>query len=153
MQYDAIPEELKRLDQWVCWGVDKIKPKMPFDPKTMQAAKAGVPDTWGSYEQAVQRVQSGEAGGVGFEFNNNGYYGVDLDKVIDELGGLTPEAQDVVTTLTGYTELSPSGTELHIIVKANGVKLDTNRKGFLEIYCEGRYFTMTGNIYEGVSCQ
>lgn len=150
MNFDNIPTELKELKQWVCWGVDKTKLKMPYNPQNLQPAKAGVPETWGSFEQAVKRVQEGKAQGVGFEFNNNGYYGIDLDKVIikqNDSVRLTVDAQTIVAGLNSYTETSLSGTGLHIIIKASDIQLEANRKGFIEIYNHARYFTFTGDIY------
>jgi putative DNA primase/helicase len=57
-----------------------------------------------------------------------------------------------VGKLNSYTEVSPSGTGLHIFVLAEGADIARHRKkdGFLEIYSEGRYFTVTGNAYGGV---
>jgi putative DNA primase/helicase len=51
--------------------------------------------------------------------------------------------------LDSYTEISPSGTGLHIFVLAPDANITRHRKKdhFLEIYNEGRYFTVTGNIY------
>jgi len=149
VNHDKIPQALKQLDRWVVWGVDTGKPKMPFNPTSMTPAKAGDPSTWDCFETAWGRVVNGQAQGVGFEFHNDGYYGIDLDHVLDERGSLSPEATEIVKLLNSYTEISPSGTGLHIIVKAGGIKLEANRKGFIEIYNQGRYFTMTGNIYEG----
>ena len=110
MSLNNIPLELKQLNQWVVWGVDAEKPKMPFNPINMKPAKAGDASTWGTFEKAVNCVESGRAQGVGFEFNNNGIYGIDLDHVLKD-GRLTPEAQEVVTLLDSYTEISPSGCQ------------------------------------------
>jgi len=46
-------------------------------------------------------------------------------------------------TLDSYAEVSPSGTGLHIFVKAH-LAHQGNRRGKVEIYDAGRYFTMTG---------
>jgi putative DNA primase/helicase len=77
---------------------------------------------------------------------------VDLDHVIDAEGTLTPEAREVMGWLNSYTEVSPSGTGLHIFVTASGADISRHRKqdGFVEIYGEARYFTVTGNVYGGV---
>ena len=87
--------------------------------------------------------------GIGYEFDGTPLYGVDLDHVLDENGTLTPEAREIVDTLASYTEVSPSGTGLHIFVLAPGANINRHRKKdhFLEIYNEGRYFTVTGNVY------
>lgn len=110
-------------------------------------AKAGVRETWGSYQNATECVKQGLAQGIGYEFDGS-VYGVDLDHVMDEAGTLTPQAQEIVGKLGSYTEVSPSGTGLHIFVLAPGAEITRHRKKdyFLEIYGEGRYFTVTGNV-------
>lgn len=75
--------------------------------------------------------------------------GIDLDKVIAEDGTLLPEAAGIVEMLDSYTEISPSGRGLHIFVKGN-IPVNGRRKGFIEVYKAGRYFTMTGNVYGAV---
>ena len=155
MSYKDIPPEMKKLNQWVVWGIDQDRPKMPFNPASLKPAKAGDPSTWGSYYEAVNRVKCGQAKGIGFEFHSNGIYGVDLDHVLKD-GELTPEAAEVVALLDSYTEISPSGEGLHIFVKADGVSLPRNRVPLptlgtdIECYHEGRYFTVTGNVYGGL---
>ena len=138
-QYKNIPEELKQLPQWVCH-----RNKIPFNPLTGAPAKAGQPDTWARFEDAVKVV--GNYDGVGFEFNNNGIVGIDLDKVIAEDGAVSTEAAEIVAMMDSYTELSPSGRGLHIFVKGD-IPVDGRKKGFIEMYKAKRYFTMTGNVY------
>jgi putative DNA primase/helicase len=138
-QYENIPEELKQLPQWICH-----RNKVPFNPATGKAAKAGQPDTWARFEDAVKASDS--FGGIGFEFNNNGIVGIDLDKVIADDGTLTTEAMDIISMLDSYTEYSPSGKGLHIFVKGD-IPVDGRKKGFIEMYKAKRYFTMTGNVY------
>jgi putative DNA primase/helicase len=67
---------------------------------------------------------------------------------MDEDGTLTPEVVEIVSKLDSYTEISPSGSGLHLFVYASGANITRHRKkdGFLEIYAVGRYFTVTGNI-------
>jgi putative DNA primase/helicase len=150
--YDNIPAQFRQRPNWVAWGVRDAPPKAPFNPASLllcrpSPAKAGVRETWGSYEAAVECVRRGLARGIGYEFDG-GVYGVDLDHVIDEAGTLTPQAWEIVGKLDSYTEVSPSGTGLHIFVLAPGVDITRHRKKdyFLEIYCTGRYFTVTGNM-------
>jgi putative DNA primase/helicase len=68
-------------------------------------------------------------------FDGNGIYGVDMDHVLDGDGMLTPEAREVVGSLNSYTEISPSGSGLHIFVFAPGADITRHRKKdcFLEI--------------------
>jgi putative DNA primase/helicase len=131
--------------------------KAPFNPKSLLAgraipAKAGAKETWDAYEAAAECVRRGLARGIGYEFDGNGIYGVDLDHVLDEDGTLTPEAKEVADKLDSYTEISPSGSGLHLFVFAPGANITRHRKKdcFLEIYTEGRYFTVTGDAYGGV---
>ena len=51
MDFEKIPEALKLLPQWV----SRVK-KTPVNPKTLRGAQANNPDTWGSFEQAVQCI-------------------------------------------------------------------------------------------------
>lgn len=136
-----IPMELKQLPQWVCH-----KDKKPFNPLTGAMAKAGEPNTWATFEESINALNKGNYDGVGFQFNNNGIVGIDLDKVIDEKGVLSPEATEIVEMMDSYTEVSPSGKGLHIIVNGD-IPADGRRKGFLEVYKAKRYFTVTGNVY------
>ncbi|MDR3164992.1 MAG: hypothetical protein LBU13_05390, partial [Synergistaceae bacterium] len=117
--YDNIPAFLKQQPNWVVWGLPNAPPKAPFHPAGLlagkpQPAKAGVRETWDSYPHAVECVTRGLARGIGYEFDGGGLYGVDLDHVIDAEGTLTPEAREVMGWLNSYTEVSPSGTGLHI---------------------------------------
>jgi len=149
MEYKHVPAELKALPQWVAFKlVDRgngNKGKVPVNPKTGENAKANDPTTWGTFDQAITAVELYELEGVGFEFAN-GIFGVDLDHVIDGSGAITPEAKDVVETMASYTELSPSGTGLHILCKGT-VPPGDRRNGFIEMYGEARFFTVTGKLF------
>jgi putative DNA primase/helicase len=152
--FDNIPQILKEQSNWVVWGIKDAPPKAPFNPASLLAgytspAKAGVKETWSDYCAAILCVKRGLAQGIGFEFEGNDLYGIDLDNVIDKHGALMPEAKDIVGSLDSYTEISPSGTGLHIFVFAPESEITRHRKKdhFLEIYNKGRYFTVTGNIY------
>lgn len=155
--YGNIPALLKQRPNWVVWGVPGAEPKAPFEPRCLLAnrqiaAKAGRAETWGRYHQASECVRRGLALGIGYQFDGSGIYGVDLDHVIDSAGALTPQAREVVDGLASYTEASPSGSGLHIFVLAPGADITRHRKkdGFVEIYGDKRYFTVTGNIYGGM---
>ena len=147
-QYKNIPESLKKLNQWVCFKLEYNKKKgkydkIPKDPKTGYNAKANDPATWSDYQTAVNAVSKYGFDGIGIEFAN-GIFGVDLDNVVKD-GKLTPEAQDIIKTLDSYTEYSPSGTGVHILCKGTIPPKD-RRKGNVEMYSEGRFFTVTGNV-------
>ena len=117
-----------------------------------RSAKANDSATWGDYQTAIECVDHSLARGVGYEFDGGDIYGIDLDHVIDKNGLLAPEAQEIVGKLNSYTEVSPSGAGLHILMLAPGAVIERHRKKdhFLEMYNGGRYFTITGIIYRGM---
>jgi putative DNA primase/helicase len=150
LQTDNIPEELRALPQWV-----GRRGKIPLNPATGEGAKAGVPSTWGTLEQAVTGVNAGRFEGIGFEFaTGDGLVGIDLDHVVDpHTGEVQPWALEIVQRLDSYTEYSPSGTGLHIFV--HGDIPDAGRKKTfnkdtgeaVELYKEKRYFTVTAKPF------
>lgn len=123
--YQAIPQELRRLPNWVCWQAVQDErshsgvSKRPIDPKTGNFAKSNDPSTWADFDTAVQTAQKWS--GIGFMFSESGYFGVDLDDIAEELqsyrdnnGGIVTE---FVNALQSYAEVSQSGTGIHIICK------------------------------------
>ncbi len=148
-QYKHIPESLKQLKQWVCFKLEYNEKKgkydkIPKDPKTGYNAKANDPATWSDFQTAVKAVSKYGFDGIGIEFAN-GIFGVDLDGVVKD-GKLTPEAEDIIKTLDSYTEYSPSGTGVHILCKGTIPPKD-RRRGNIEMYSEGRFFTVTGKVF------
>jgi len=80
--YDNIPVMLKQRPNWVCWGIRDAPPKSPFNPSSLLSgrpspAKAGVRETWGSYQVAAECVMRGLARGIGYEFDGGDIYGID----------------------------------------------------------------------------
>ena len=71
------------------------------------------------------------ADGVGFVFTDTEYTGVDLDGCLID-GKPTAEARQIIDALKSYTEKSPSGTGLHIIVKGNQVTVKIDGKTVLQ---------------------
>jgi len=155
LQKEKIPKELKPRDQWVGWVKKKGKAgkisKVPINPNKKKSAPASVsdPETWGRFKKAIEAYERLGIDGIGFVFTKNDHYvGIDLDKCRDpKTEKIDAEAMAIVKALQSYTEISPSGTGLHIISKAS---LVSGKKGkTMEIYGHGRYFTMTGRHLEG----
>ena len=134
--------------------------KLPLNPNTFYGAKANDPNTWGTFEQAVacigwQTVRGETCDGIGFELQAP-YCGIDIDHCRDpETGELTPEALSIVQTMDSYTEISPSGTGVHILYKNGGETFPDRHKKkpiddaqHIEMYQSNRYFTMTGDVYQ-----
>jgi len=146
--YENVPESMRKFDQWVCFKLepgDKDKPKkVPKDPKTGQNAKSNDPSTWSTFAEAVEAVDRYGFDGIGFEFAN-GFFGVDLDHVVTN-GEISNMARDIIETMDSYTEYSPSGTGVHVLCRGN-IPQGRRKKGDVEMYSEGRYFTVTGRVF------
>lgn len=136
---------LRDLPQWVCWKYEERggkTDKVPRNPLTRELASSADPATWATYEEARERFKAGGYEGIGFVFTaDDPFCGIDLDKCVQD-GEIAPWAQEIVDELDSYTELSPSGTGLHIIVRAE-LRSGGNRKGQIEMYDRGRFFTIT----------
>jgi primase-polymerase (primpol)-like protein len=124
-------EDMKEYDHWLMWKmVDGRKVPVSFaDCKS--GSTSMYEKTWCSYEKAKEALQSGKFTGIGFVFNeDNPYVGVDLDKCRDkETGEIDEWAQKIITEINSYTELSPSGTGVHIISNGNHVPVGHNPRG------------------------
>lgn len=142
--FENFPSELRNLAQWVV-----RREKQPVNPRTGGNAQANNPDTWSDFQTALTVFQSGGYDGIGFELSNNGIVGIDLDHCINpETGEVDPEALEMVERLDSYTEISPSGTGLHILAYGD-IPTDgrNNRKRGIEMYKARHYLTVTGNAF------
>jgi hypothetical protein len=104
--------------------------------------------TWVTFEEAVAAKAANNAyAGIGFVFTaGDPYVGIDLDNCIDESSELTVEAEGIVKAVDSYTERTPSGKGLHLIARGR-LPRGGRKKGPFEMYEEGRYFTMTGDVW------
>lgn len=149
----TIPAALKALPHWVNWKAmpngDRVE-KIPVCASTGSNAKTTDPDTWTDYSTAAMNAMTREGLGLGFVFTTTaGIVGIDLDKCRDtNTGTLEPWAQDIVTALDSYTEISPSGRGLHIFVHGE-LPAGRRKKDRIEVYQHARFFTVTGRHLEG----
>ena len=118
-----IPEELQALDRWVCWQhasrAGKLT-KVPKNPKhPIRNAAVDDPSTWGTFEQAVKTYNRGRMRGIGLVLvADDDLMVFDLDHCRDTETGVVEEgAQNIIDRLNSYTEISPSGTGVHVFVR------------------------------------
>ncbi len=124
---DQIPEDLKRLDQWVGWRYGRERSgrreKVPVDLATGQYAKVNEAETWITFAKAKEALEHSEHGidGIGFVFTRDDpFVGIDLDNCRDpRTGEIEPWANEIVKGINSYTEVSPSGSGVHIIIEAD----------------------------------
>jgi DNA-binding Lrp family transcriptional regulator len=123
--------------------------KIPINPHTGRYASSTDPSTWGTFAQAHQRMRDDDLDGIGFVFTpEDPYVGIDLDGALMPEGH-APWAEEILDRLDTYTERSVSGTGLHLILKSDHLPDQGKRQDGLEVYSQGRYFTMTGLPVEG----
>lgn len=154
MAYEAIPDELKELPQWCCfeliWDEKRGKyTKIPMNAFTGEKAKSNDETTWATFEVARDAVSKFKLSGIGFFFKAP-YVGIDIDNVAEEIDRYkSGDHQDNIVSefidmMGSYSEYSPSGNGIHIIVRGELPK-EGRRKGNVEMYSSGRFFTITGN--------
>jgi len=153
-----IPDRLADLEQWICWQEterDGKATKVPIKPyHTNGTANASATESghWRDLESALAFHESDRVrtDGIGFVFASaTSIVGVDLDGCRDPATGeLESWAQDIVDRLDSYTEVSPSGRGVHVLVEGD-LPPGRNRRGDVEMYDEARFFTVTTNHIKG----
>jgi hypothetical protein len=149
----ADEQDIRGLKQWVCWRTEERddKPtKIPYAPLTGRCADSTNPRTWAGYGEAVAACQELGHDGIGVVVTpEDDLCGVDLDQCLDaETGETECWAKDIIDELDSYTEKSPSGTGVHVLVRGK-LPPGRNRKGRFEVYDRDRYFTVTGRHLPG----
>src|SRR5215204_1596248 len=144
---ETIPEELTIRPQWVVWKAVGDKPdKVPYSVRTGRKASSTDLMTWSTFEEAAEAYEHGEYAGLGFVFSSaDPYTGIDMEKCVEEDGTIARWALEIARYFDSYTELSATGTGLHIIVRG---EVPNRRKGDVEVYSSKRFFTVTGHVVE-----
>ena len=155
--FDAFPSELKDYNQYVCWEYednpsDPDNPKKPpLNPKTGRKASTTNPDTWGRFGKAVKFYEKNDdIDGIGIVLTEEmGVTVIDIDDCRDEkTGKLNQYARKIMKMFPSYTEVSPSGTGIHIFLYGTlpGKGINTKK---IEVYDSKRYMTITGSHVDG----
>jgi len=152
---EQVPEQLRAYLQFLCWRYEWRNgrwTKVPMNPRNGKAASVDDAATWADLENTLQRAVELDCDGVGFVFTRTDpFCGIDLDQCLDsQTGEITEQAAEIVALLDSYTEISPSGTGLHIIVRGKPT-CDRQRAQGVEVYGWGHYLTITGRSYGGAS--
>jgi hypothetical protein len=158
----AIPADLKERPQLVVWRYEfrnRRWTKVPYQPKHPERkARANVPETWGTFEEAWAAYRSGDFDGIGYEFTaDDPYFGMDLDHCLGPDGEVLEWARPLLASIEGtYGEISPSGTGIKFFARGklpgdegkNRRGLGPDRTGAIELYDHGKFFTLTGNTWD-----
>ena len=146
------PEELKQFKQWVLWRYEireGKKTKVPYQPDGKMASTTDA-KTWSSLNFVSDVYSTGMYAGIGFVVTTaDKFCGVDLDHCRNpETGEIQQWASEIVHKLNSYTEITPSMEGVRVWLKGK-IPPGGNRKGNIEIYDQGRYFTVTGKHLDG----
>ena len=146
---DGVPNELKAYKQFVLVRVtpkgEKIE-KKPINPRSRIGASHSNPDDWGWFHDVAPLV--GGRYWLGFAlWDTDPFTFVDLDHVV-EVGKPSEWASGIITQLNTNTEVSVSGTGVHMLCRATKPGRRANCNG-VEMYDRARVVTLTGNHLAG----
>lgn len=143
-----IPNKLREYTQFVMWRYEtrNDKPtKVPYSARTGKHASVTSPATWASYDECVNLIGKMGYEGIGFVLTANDPFAfIDLDDPEGDSVEIELQ-QNIAKYFNSYSEISPSGNGLHIIVEAS-IPSGRRRKS-VEIYSSERFMTLTGNVY------
>lgn len=153
---DGIPQLLRNIPQWApweaVWNVKRGKyDKIPYSPHSPEyRLSTAKPDRWGNFDVALAAYNANPNKFAGLGLCVTGVkdlVGVDLDNCIKD-GQMAPWAQQVITDMGSYTEVSPSGVGGRIFVTGEQPEDWTNHDIGIEVYAgkDARFLTVSGQV-------
>lgn len=163
MIVSCIPKELRERAQWVLWRYEERSGKKTKVPRRPDGKLASVtdPESWTDFETAITTCGAEDFdapatadrafNGIGFVLTaDDPFCAIDIDHCIQD-AAVWPAANDILTELDSYTEITPSGEGLRVWVRASLPGKGRRRKldGIeVEIYDRARFMTVTGNAID-----
>ena len=159
----SLPQAMQDLPHWLLWRFesyagDKKPRKVPYyaSGRKRQGEQGSEKDRAElvSFDLVLAELQRGRWDGVGFAFlPGDGLIGIDIDGAIDaETGEVSQRCQAIIDACASYTEYSPSGRGVHIIVAGETKTFKDNSIG-LEVFCGRQFFTCTGRRWPGTPAE
>jgi primase/DNA polymerase family protein len=171
-QFAAVPEQLKRLPNWLGWryvsrGGKETKP--PVNVRTGDFGSSNDPASWASFQDACAALTdpSKHLDGIGISLVNSRYAGLDFDGVVDTpedplVGGFVvePFVLEILKLLQDpYYEISPSGNGIRAFFECDAlpkvaIKTSAKKEGVMKYGAElyrpandkgARYLTITAD--------
>lgn len=139
-RWNSIPDELRGSDQWVV-----TKDKKPIQP-AIEWQKAS---NQLSFDEAC--AEAGADAELGFALNEEGPFAViDLDYVGPPTNH-NREVMNIIETLSTYTEVSRSGTGVHLVCRGERLpeykdKGPLDQCGSIEVYDSNRQIVLTADL-------
>ncbi|KAK1548211.1 hypothetical protein Q3G72_032010 [Acer saccharum] len=156
---DGIPSSMRQAKRWAPWRAEWNEKKQKYVkiPHRADRPEHGLSNKsavgWVTFEHAMAayRAAPDKFAGVGYLMTGaHGVTGVDLDHCVVD-GQIAPWAAEVAAKLDSYTEISPSGTGLHVM-SATDVPIDwMNHDRGIEVYGgnAARFLCITGRRVDG----
>jgi predicted P-loop ATPase len=135
--------------RWVTWRLQVVKGKQTKVPyiatSPTRKASSTDPATWAT----ASTFEASD--NVGIVLHDGLLLCIDIDHVLTE-GKLQSEHNETIAELIleadTYTEVSQSGTGLHLFIAlTEPLELTANKKAPFEVYTKGRYICTTGKSY------
>ncbi len=156
---DGIPASMLDTPRWAPWRAVWNEKKEKYDqiPYRFDRVTAGLSNKttkgWGRFDQAMTAYLQNpdKFAGVGYLMTGpHGLVAVDLDHCVVD-GVMKPWAAEVVAKLDSYTELSPSGNGLRVMVAGEVDRDWMNHDVGIEVYAghAPRFVTITGAKVSG----
>lgn len=167
--FDAIADDLRRVDAWVTWELAFIDGKWTKPPYGMYGiVSTDNPKAWLSFNRAVD--ESAKRDGIGFVFHaSHEFAAVDLDGCVSEAGAVDEWAQAIIERLDTYAERSPSRRGVRLLLKVRDkrgrTKIESSSRGTItvtlpngetmekaikmELFAGSNYCTLTGDVLPG----
>ena len=145
--------QLQGVPQWVVWRSeleDGKHKKVPYNPlyQRLTHASVKIPKSWGTVDQAVNALETGNYSGLGFMITPP-LVMVDLDNSFERATSTitNPQAETIMREVNSYFEASPF-TGLHGLVYA-GRPIKNLHTDEIEIYAYARFTTITTDHIAG----
>lgn len=156
MSQKYIPASMRALPSWVLWRLEQRQgrpTKVPYRPDgSGRKASSTDASTWGSFDtaSAFLEAEEGRYSGLGFVVQEgSGLVFVDIDHCIRADGALADFAAGILEWFPStYTEVSQSGSGLHIFCRGSVPNSFRDSKLGLEVYTGKRYAAVTGNALQ-----
>jgi hypothetical protein len=144
--YTSLPLELTRLRAWLPFRMqfkEGGKPKkVPYNIAERRANFTD-PHEWMTFEAAIRMMCRGGYDGIGIVLDERfGLVGYDADSCVVD-GVISETVKRHVAMLDSYTEMSFSGTGIHVLARGQLPTSGRRNNGF-EMYSNRRFFVVTG---------
>jgi AAA domain/Primase C terminal 2 (PriCT-2) len=160
----VIPDEIRRYRQWVVWryepGTDKPRKVPYYVSGSRRAGVQGSKDDLAqlvAFSEALAKFRAGGFDGLGLAIlANSPIKAIDLDNCAQD-GKLIPEVEAIINEADSYTEFSPSGGGVRILVYGvlpSRKAMDRFGPGrHLELFGTSGFVTITGNVIADATIQ